>query len=183
MVEIIPKAPEKLPLWQSLLLFLSIILLMLAVGGYFGFGYFEKEISKEIKDVEKQISQVKTDEEKALEKNLFSLEKKVSDYSEVFSEHRLPSELFPFLAKICHPKVRFLSVDFSRQPGDLYKISIPSVGESYVVVHQQIEILRGRKDILDLEISNIAVGKEGQLNFNLSFEISPEIFSFKENKL
>ena len=178
MVEIIPKPAPKIPLWQEILFYLGIFLLIATIGSYFGLNYLQKRASGEIQTIEDQISKVKTAEEEALKRELFEKEKKIKDFSVLLDEHQIHSNLFPFLGEICHPKVQFLSLGFSKS-GEYYQVNFPAQAESYEVLHQQILILRDEELIKDLKLSGISVGKEGKVNFSLVFSLDPSIFEFK----
>ena len=178
MVEIIPKPVAKRPLWQEILFYLGIILIVLTIGGYFGLGYLQEKTSRNIENLKDQISRVKTDEERELKEKLFEKEGKIKDFSILLNGHQVSSSLFPFLGKICHPKVQFLSLDFSKSEKD-YLVQIPAQAESYEVLHQQILIFRDEKLIKDAEVSGISIGKEGRVNFDLNLSLDPSIFEFK----
>jgi len=178
MVEIIPKAKPKMPIWQKILFYLSILAVIAAIGGYFGLDYFNKEALQKSADLSQQISSAKTPEDNILKNEIFEKEKKISDFSTIINNHQITSKLFPFLGGICHPKVQFLSLSFSKTEGG-YSVEIPAQAEGYKALHQQILIFMGNKIIKNLEISGISVAKEGGVSFNFSFVIPSEVFEFK----
>jgi len=178
MVEIIPKAKPKMPMWQEVLFYLSILTAVIMIGGYFGLNHFNKEVLQESADLSQQISDAKTPEESALRSEIFEKSKKVNDFANIINDHQITSKLFPFLGKICHPKVQFLSLNFSKVENG-YSVEIPAQAESYKALHQQILILMGNKTIENLEISGISMAREGGISFNFSLTIPLEIFKFE----
>jgi len=178
MVEIIPKAKPKMPVWQEILFYLSILAVLAVIGGYFGLDYFNKEALQESADLSQQISSAKTPEDDVLKNEIFGKAKKVNDFSIIINNHQITSKLFPFLGEICHPKVQFLSLSFSKAE-EGYSVKIPAQAEGYKALHQQILILMGNKTIKNLEISGISMAKEGGVSFDFSFVIPFEVFKFE----
>jgi len=178
MVEIIPKANPKMPMWQEVLFYLSILAAVVAIGGYFGLNHFNKEVLQESADLSQQISDAKTPEESTLKSEIFEKAKKINDFSTVINNHQITSKLFPFLGKLCHPKVQFLSLNFSKTEKG-YSVEITAQAESYKALHQQILILMGNKTIENLEISGISMAREGGISFNFSLVVPLEIFKFE----
>jgi len=175
MVEIIPKAPPKRPLWQNILFFLSLAAPIAAIAGYFVLDHYADQSGKGVKGLRAQIAQVKTPEEMSLENELFEAQDKINDFSGLLENHKYASKLFPFLGSICHPKVQFQSLDFVVSDSG-FSVSFPALAESYEVLHQQLLILRSAESIQSFEMSDIGMGKEGGVTFSLSLNISPQIF-------
>ncbi|PIR02045.1 MAG: hypothetical protein COV63_02195 [Candidatus Nealsonbacteria bacterium CG11_big_fil_rev_8_21_14_0_20_37_68] len=178
MVEIIPKPAPKRPLWLEILFYLGITLIIIVIGAYFGLNYLYKKDTQNIKSLEEQISKVKTPKESALKQKLTEKKTKINDFSALLDGHRIDSNVFSFLGSICHPRVRFLSLNFSKS-GEDFKIEIPGEAESYETLHQQLLILKAEKLIKEMKLSGISIGKEGKINFGLSLTLGPEIFKFK----
>ncbi len=178
MVEIIPKAKPKTPTWQKILFYLSILAALVAIGGYFGLDYLTKEAFQESASLSQQISSDKDPGENVLKNEIFEKARKINDFATAIDNHQITSKLFSFLGGICHPKVQFLSLNFSKTE-DGYSVEIPAQAEGYEALHQQILILMGNKTIKNLEISGISMAKEGGVNFNFSFVIPLEVFEFK----
>ena len=175
MVEIIPKAPPKRPLWQNILFFLSIAAPFAAIASYFVLNHYSSQLAGQVEELQAQIFKVRTPEENALESELFEAENKVDDFATLLENHRYASKLFPFLGSICHPKVQFQSVEFSSSDSG-FSVSFPAVAESYEVLHQQLLILRSESLILNFEMGDIGMGKEGGVTFSLKLNLSPQIF-------
>lgn len=178
MVEIIPKPPKKRPLWQEILFYLGITLVIIVIASFFGLGSLNKKAQKEIQALKEQISTVKTSEEINLKKDLFEKEKKINDFAALLTARQKNSNLFPFLEKICHPKVQFLGLDLTRVTGG-YQVSIPGQAESFEALHQQLLIFKQEPKILDMQLSGITVGKEGRVNFSFNLTLTPDIFKFQ----
>jgi len=179
MVEIIPKPAPKRPFWQEILFYAGILLLALAVGAYFGLGYLEKEGRKNLQNLEEQISAVKTKELTELRQKLEIKEKQINNLSNLLNNHRQTTSLFPFLGKICHPRVQFLSLELQATQEWGYQIKIPARAESFQVLYQQLLLLKEQSLIDKMEVTGISLGKEGGIDFSLTLSLSPELFKFE----
>lgn len=178
MVKIIPKAASKPPLWQQVMLSLSVILIIAAIAGYFALDYFQKERAREAQAIEDEINLIKRSEGVELKNELIRKEIKIDDFNLLLEDHASYSKLFPFLANICHPKVQFNSLDFIRKDSE-YGVSMKSEAESYEALHQQILILKDEEMIEKAEVSSINISKEGTVSFDMSLSLSQNLFKFE----
>lgn len=173
MIEIIPRPAKKLPLWQNLLFYFSIILLLITILSYFILGHFLKKSEKALQDLELTLARGKTTEELSLEKEVLSWQKKIEDFSKLIREHTLASNFFLFLEKNCHPKAFFSKVNL--KPGANQAV-LSGQAENFSVLAQQISILKSKKEIKDLNLSSIIIGKEGKVDFILNLLLEPQLF-------
>ena len=173
MIEIIPRPAKKLPLWQNLLFYFSIILLLITILSYFILGHFLKKSEKALQDLELTLARGKTIAELSLEKEVLSWQKKIEDFSKLIREHTLASNFFLFLEKNCHPKTFFSKVNL--KPGANEAV-LSGQAENFSVLAQQISILKSKKEIKDLNLSSIIIGKEGKVDFTLNLLLDPTLF-------
>lgn len=173
MIEIIPKPVPKLPWWQNILFYLSITLLLITISGYFILDHSLKNSEKALQDLEMRLARGKTAEELSLEKEVFSSQKKIEDFSDLIKKHLSVSNFFPFLEESCHPKVFFSKIDL--RPKDNQAILVGQA-ENFSVLGQQIFILKSKKEIKNLNLSNLLIGKKGKVDFTLNLFLDPNIF-------
>jgi len=96
MIEIIPKPAKKLPLWQDILFYISIALLLVTILSYFILAHFLKNSEKVLQDLDQRLAWEKTAEELSLEKEVISWQKKTEDFKKLIKEHILASNFFIF---------------------------------------------------------------------------------------
>jgi hypothetical protein len=178
MVKIIPKAAPKTPLWQQILLWISVLLIVFAVIGYFVIDHFYKQKVNEVSAIEDEINLVKDSEGVELRKELFDKQNKINDFKRLLEDHSAYSNLFVFLGDMCHPKVQFEGLNFNKGE-EGYNLEIPASAESYEVLHQQIMFLREKEMVNQMEISEISISKEGAISFKLSFSLDPKVLKFE----
>ena len=172
MVEIIPKPIPKLPFWQTFFSYFAIILLVLSLLSYLFLHFSLQKTSQILGNLEETLAREKTPAEIALETKVFGYQKKIATFSQLMTERKKSSKIFPFLEKICHPQVWFQRVNLSLET---LQVEISGESENFQVLGQQLLILKKEPLIKDLNLSKIAFGKEGKANFTISFTFSPAI--------
>ena len=172
MIEIIPKPTRRLPEWQNILFYLSLALLTAAVLSYILLIYFVSKSTTTLQDLESQIAQTGTAEEKALEKEVFGDEKRINDFAVLLSLHQKPSNFFTLLENITHPKVWFskLTLDLAN-----CQAILSGQAPNFSILGQQSLILQNEEAIESIDLTELSLGKEGQAEFTLSLVLDPTI--------
>lgn len=173
MVSIIPKPVKRIPKWQNIALFSSSALLILVVLAYVFLMRSETQTSNALSELEDKLAQVGTKEDKAMEIKLLSARKKINDFADLFEEHKKSSNFFEFLETICHPQAWFSSIDVDV---DEAKVLISGKTATFQTLEQQVFIFRKQTLIQETDLSNIAVGEEGDIEFGFSLSLDPQIF-------
>lgn len=182
MVEIIPKPPEKIPLWQNLILFISLAILIIAILAYFGLGFWQKKADQKIKELDGKIAAFKTKERLDLESDLKKTKKKIDDFNFLFERHKISSNFFQFLEKVSHPKIQFSDFKLDLKDG---KIDLSGQTESFVTLGQQAIIFQQAsekakeilgQEILKTDLSKFSIGKEGKIDFTFNLSFGPKVF-------
>lgn len=172
-IEIIPKEAAKLPLWQNILLYISIALVLTCVSGYFVLTYFIKKSDLIFQDLEKALAEARTPQEIALEEEILDYQKKIEDFSSLFLDHKKSSNFFNFLEEITHPKVFFSEVSLNIMGN---QVKLAGQAESFRVLGEQLLILRNAKFIRNLSLPEVRIGKEGKIEFTFNFSLNPKLF-------
>lgn len=171
-IQIIPKEAQKLPLWQNILFYFSIALLLASVSGYFVLAHLIKKSDLINQDLENTLAKGKTSQQIILEKKILDYKKKIEDFSSLIMVHRMSSKFFGFFEKIIHPKVFFskLNLDIIRN-----EASLSGQTESFQTLGQQIMIFRKEEMIKSIQLSDVKIGKEGKIEFSLKLSLDPKL--------
>jgi len=172
MVEIIPKPIAELPTWQKGLFYFSILLLIGSVLTFFILNRSFERAELELKNLEETLLKEKTQEEIALEKEVFNYQKNIEDFSKLSKLHLYPSKFFDFFQNLCHPQVWFSKFLLNLKD---FNLSISGETENFSILGQQILIFQQQEKILKADLSEVSIGKEGKVNFTLNLLLSPEI--------
>ena len=176
-IEVIPKKEIKAPSWQNYLLYFTIVLIILAIVGYFTLGYFVKKSDQRLKEVEKEIEDAKSPERRALEDRLKSLSSEIDDFAPLLLNHRQNSNLFNFLEANTHPKVFFQELNFDAKANSL---KLSGQTDDFSTLGQQLLIFRKSEFVQNLKLSEVKISKEGKVEFTFDFSLSPRLFNFSQ---
>ncbi|MBZ9571756.1 hypothetical protein KJA15_00220 [Patescibacteria group bacterium] len=173
-IEIIPKEAAKLPLWQNILFYLSLILLLTSISGYLVLHYvYYKKAELALDELEIALEKGKTPQQELLKKEILNYQKTIEDFSSLLSAHQISSKFFISLEKICHPKVFFTKVNLNI---DEKKGNIFGKTESFQALGQQLLIFKKDEMIKSINLSNVGIGKGGDIEFTLGLSLWPELF-------
>ena len=180
--QIIPKPIPKTPLIINILFYISILALIVMAIGYFYLINLEKNTQDNLFELEKILTEEKIEKEKQLEKEIFTYQKKMKDFSLLLDSHQTFYGLFELLEKNCHPKVWFSSFNIEAES---HELTLTGEAENFQSIEQQIIIFKdstkdSTDDILDVELSEISIQEEGAIAFSLRLSLSPELFSFNK---
>jgi hypothetical protein len=176
-IEIIPKEAAKLPLWQNILFYVSIAVLLAVILCYGILYKLGEKASITLKERENLYEQNKTPEILSLESEILDYKNKISAFSNLISQHKFSSTFFQFLEKITHPKVVFLEMDFNVKDN---KITLFGQTDSFLTLGQQIMIFKQQNMIKNVQLSNIGISKEGKVEFNIDITLDAKLFIPKE---
>lgn len=172
-MEIIPKPAQKLPLWQNILFYLSLALLVASIFSFFLLERSLKNSKSSLRNLEETLTREKTPREVNLEKDILSWQKKIRNFSQLFSEHLYSSNGFDFIEDITHPQVWLKQISMDSKES---KIVASGHTESFTTLGQQLLILEKEPKIESFNLSSLTIGEKGGVNFNLSLSLDPEIF-------
>jgi len=173
MVEIIPKPTKKAPFWQDILLYISIVVVVLAIAAYFLLGYFIGENEKVLREKENILAQSITKEERDLEKAIFQQKQRIDDFASLINQQKISSNFFTFLEETTHPQVWFSKLSLN-----LPKAQAELSGEAEkTVLGQQLLIFKENEQILNVSLNDIQP-KEGEIvSFAISLSFNPGILN------
>ncbi len=173
-LNIIPKSKILAPFWFKPLIWASGIILLVMVG-LFAFYYFEASSwESKAKEKESDYLFLNTPENKAIEERVGKVSQKLEKFSQAFSSHKISYPFFEFLRGFCHPNVSFLDLSLDVKTG---AVNLTGQTNSYKSLSEQILILKSVEEISSLDVSDVALNKEGAVTFGLSFLVNPTFFN------
>lgn len=173
MVEIIPKKIPKLPGWLNVLFYISLILVVFSILGFFILDNSIKKAKKALISLEGELVAQETPERVALKKEVLNYEGKIKDFSKILEQHFKTSKIFESLEKNCHPRVWFSKFGLNSRQGLL---TIFGITDSFESLGQQILIFKNDPLVKNVGIASISIGREGKIEFTLSILVDQKIF-------
>lgn len=175
MVEIIPKPPEKPPVWLNILFYISIGLFVGAILSFFLLNHLQNVAQKSLSDMETALQVSKTPEEQEVEKKVLQAQRRIEDFVLILGRHQKNSNFFSFLEGKIHPRVKINSLDLAK-PSSL---TLSGQAENFIVLGQQLSIFQNTPQILKTNLNSLSLGTEGGVGFTFQLELSPQIFQFQ----
>lgn len=173
MVEIIPRPAKKIPKWRRILFHLPLVFLIATIGSYFLLDYLEKSSTITLKELKENLLKLKTPEKEALEKEVFTHQKKIDAFSILLNRHQKPSVFFKFLEETCHPQIWFSELILNSEETQAI---ISGQAPNFQILGQQSLIFQNQDLIKEIKLSNLGIGKEGGVDFTFTLSFQPEIF-------
>jgi hypothetical protein len=171
-IEIISKPKTKKFTWAKILLTVDIVLVLAFGGIYLYFNISSKQTSKKIGEAQDEIILL-VSSNRDIEKKALFYEKKINDFSKLFSEHQETAKIFTFLEEKTHPNVWFSKFDFS---ADKLSVVVSGQAASFVDVGQQLLILKGEKSLKNINLSGLSLGEKKGVLFSLQLTFDPQVF-------
>jgi len=179
-IQIIPKEAAKLPLWQNIMFYFSIGLVLSMLGSYGILYHFTKKAVKDFNNIDNAIKQGKTEQILTLENQMKSYRVKIDDFVSLINNHKFSYNFFGrledkigVLEKDTHPKVFFNNMTFSigKNP-----VVISGITESFEIIAQQIFLFQNDPAVNSVTITKAEINKEGKIEFNLNIFLDPALF-------
>ncbi|MCD5396188.1 MAG: PilN domain-containing protein [Candidatus Pacebacteria bacterium] len=179
MVKIIPQEKEvveKESILVVLLFWFSIFLFIVSASLFLVFHLQTKRAEAELEKIKTELEKIGTPEQEALKEAIYDYKRKIDDFSYLLKNHKTPSEIFKLLEKNIHPDVWFSSFEFSSEKNH---IILQGKARNFLALSQQVLIFEKLPYVENIDLSKVRVGKGGDIEFNLSFIISPDFLTLK----
>ncbi len=169
-IEIIHKAEIRKNRWAKTLFIICLVVFVILAGSYAYFYITSSNLSEEID--EKKTILAKTPPEKDLEDQLILYETKIDIFSSLLLDHQRILNVFNILEQISHPQVLFSDFIFDSK-GKIVNVS--GQAASFVVLEQQMMILKETDFFKAINLSDILINEEGRIDFSLRFVFESEV--------
>lgn len=171
--ELIPKEKLKTPSLVNFLFYSSLALLIILGGVYLGMRIKVSSLKSQIEETKVNVVRIKTEGDKETERQVLGYQKKIKDFSELFNEHKIVSSFLEFLRNSTHLKVSFSELSLNTKTAN---VLLGGETEDFKTLGEQILYLKGSEFIKGLDLSNLSLGKEGEVQFNIRLFLDPKIF-------
>jgi len=156
-------------------LYFSASLLVSMILCYIVFSIKISSQKSNLNELDIQIQEIGTKAQKDKEDQVFSIQKKVQDYSKLINEHRLTSNAFGFIEKETLPKVWFSRISLSDSDG---AILLFGETENLEALSRQISHFESNEYVKSVDVLSSSVGSAGRVNFNLNMKLESLLFEF-----
>ncbi len=173
MADIIPKPKSKIPEWQNILFYCSLVLLLAVISVYFVFGYFQNKSLQSLQGLETELRDMGSQSQKELERDVLLYEKKIQDFGILLAQHRYTANFLKILQNFAYEDTQFtdLFLDVSG-----YKATLRGQTSSFKNLGEQVNKLEQEEFVKKVELSSMFMNQEGRVDFTFNLEISPKAF-------
>lgn len=177
-MEIIPKPIKESAIWLNILFYCAILVFLISIVFYFVLGHFLNNAKITVQELETVLIREKTPFEVALESEIFVTQRKINDFSKLIDRRVSVTNFFDFLEKITHPRIWITEINISPK---IATAIISGQTESFSLLGQQILIFEQEPMINKVDLTQIRIGEEGGVNFEINLFFSSQLFEFKEH--
>lgn len=133
--------------------------------------------NKSIADVEKSKAALATAENQLYEKKVLDYKKKIDDFANIISSHKISSGIFNFIEEKTVKNIWFSQFNMS---GASNEIKLSGEAQTLDALSQQINIFEANQEyIKDANIISSETGASGKISFIIGLSLNPEIFSYQ----
>ena len=170
-IEIIPKTKIRKISLTNVFPFILAIAFFAFLISYFVFNFYQKKLSMEISNIEKALQ--KSPSEKNLEDGIFSYQGKIEDINLLLGSHKPVANLLNNLEKNTHPNV-WLS-RFKLNMADK-TLNLLGSTDNFEILGQQTLIFGEQEFIKNANLSDVSIGRDGKIKFELQLILDSKIF-------
>jgi len=162
-----------------LLSFFVLVLSLLFAGGVF---LFKGSIIKQVASSKDSLERSRASFEPALLEDLQTLDKRINATQTLLRGHVVLTPIFELLGDITLPSVRYTQFGYNPPSQTSRGITVDISGEArnYTAIAIQSKLFGEHRSIIDPIFSNLSLDVEGNVLFDLSFEIKSDLVSFDE---
>ena len=176
MENLIPKPASKPSSLLNVLFYVSIVALMGTVLVYVWLSISVNNTLAILDRLNLSLAEMKTNEQQQLQDKALNYQKKIKDFNSLFTAHQSVRDFFKLLEENTHPQVWFSDIRLDINEGDLH---LSAAAKDFQSVEQQFIIFKNLKDFSEVSLSDISIGKQGEISFSLEIALNPELFEFK----
>jgi hypothetical protein len=161
--------------WMDVIFYFVISLLIATVLCYFMF-LIKNSIQRA--DIEKEIAALETvgtEQQKEQEKEVISYQKKIIDFTDLFSNHEFASNTFAFMQKQTMPNIWFKQFVLDRKNS---KVQLSGESDDMEFFSRQVASFEKNEYVKNVGVLNSTLGESARVQFNFNLALDPKIFAY-----
>ncbi len=175
MVDIIPKPIKEKPIWQIVISYFSVFVLVGIILSYFVLISLQKKAEDNLHTLEEKIAKGKTPERISLEKEIIGEQKKIKNFSALLDQHISSSKFFQFLEEKTYSQIFFSNVNLDSKNS---KVNLSGEADNLITLNQQLSIFEKEPFFEGLNLTDVSFNKEGRINFTLDIVLKPDVLKY-----
>lgn len=177
MVQVIPREtkPQASKL-NTILPWLSLLLVFIVLAAVFFFSLRIKAGNERLAELDKQLSEAKSQEQAETEKKLRTYKKKVNNMLDILRQRERAAMFYTFLEDLVHPNIYFTGLSLDMEKGIAV---LEGLSKDFKSLGQQVAVFKNSDYVYDAQATAVSLVEEEGIGFTIEITLfEPE----KENK-
>ncbi len=163
--------------WTDVIFYCFFAVLITIIASYLMFEYKGYLLRAKIKEVDAKIALYGTEGQKDQEKEVFDYKKRIDNFAELMSNHKIASNVFTFIEQNTLPNVWFSVFNMSQTTSE---IRLSGEAENMETLSRQGEVFEKNKDyVKSITVLSSQTQASGKVKFILTASLNPNIFLWK----
>lgn len=171
-----PNTPKKSFKYETVLFYFAIVVLVCVAGAYFYMVYAGQKMEEEAVALDATLAKQKTPQQKALELDVLSNQRRMQDFPVLLSAHKVSSEFFRRLEALTHPNIVFTTFKFNPGQGTA---TVSGSADNFESLAQQLAIFAEASNFAkSVDLAKISLSGEGKVDFTFNITVDSGVLAF-----
>jgi len=159
--------------WLDTILYFVIALLLASFFSFFIFTFKISIENKKLVELDQQLANVGTAQQKEMEKQVFDYQKKIDNFASILNAHKIPTNVLDDLKASTLQNVWFNHFAMDAKTA---LISVNGETDDVTSISQQINILESKKFVKNITNLSLELKQAARVSFTFDLMLDPEIF-------
>lgn len=161
--------------------FLLIISILISAGLY----VYKLYLTKQEETLSASLSITRNSFEQDTIDELELFDKRTQSAKTILNNHIVLSPMFVLLGEITIPSIQYTSFTQETTSDQVFEVTIKGVAQDYRSIALQADVFNSAKgsSFKNVLFSDLSKDKDNNIDFNLKFDVDPNLLSYKKNSL
>ncbi|MEK7133294.1 MAG: hypothetical protein AAB771_01240 [Patescibacteria group bacterium] len=173
---VVAKLPYNRGRGFSFLIVVSAVIFFISAGYLAGTWFYQGVLENDLRTLTGDLDKIKKEFDLVSLEDFSKINVSIETAKTVLGGHKAVSRVFDFFEKNTLPQVRFLN--FSYELGEQPSLAFSGEAKGFLVLAQQILILRKNEFLKNISLSNLSLKKGGLVGFTLTMILDPKLIKY-----
>lgn len=160
----------------SFLIVVSAVIFIISLGFLIGAWFYQGVLENDLRILSGDLDKIKKEFDLVSLENFSKTVASIETAKAVLNNHKAISRVFDFFEKNTLPEVRFLN--FNYEFGEQLSLGLSGEAKGFLVLAQQVLILRKNEFLKNISLSNLSLKKGGLVGFTLTMILDPKFIKY-----
>ncbi len=174
-LQLLPETRKKIEVkvpGQNKLLVISVVILAVVLGLYFGLLFYKQSLESSVTVLDTQLFELEKTRDRDLEASILNVQQQLSVVNPLLRSHLIWSDAFERLERLTQPQVQYKSINAGFNSRE---VLINAVAANYTTVARQVAAFYSDDSITDLSLSQVKSLPVG-IEFSIGLTFDPTKF-------